>query len=66
MRRITHKTFMSGTFELLKLKSYETISEEVRKEAEEFIATVGADNVVSVTENNWHERFAIVVWYSEP
>jgi hypothetical protein len=62
MRRLTHKSFTSTTLDMLKVKSYEAIAEEVRQEAEAYIEQVGAENVVSVTENAW-QNLAVVVWH---
>ena len=63
MRRLTHKTFTSSALDMLKVKSYESIAEEVRQEAEAYIEQVGAEKVVSVTENAWQNRLAVVVWH---
>jgi hypothetical protein len=63
MRTVTHKAFVSKAIELLKIKSYESIAEEIRKEAQAYIEQVGPENVLWITENAWHDRLTIVVWH---
>ena len=66
MRKITHKSFVPKSIETLKLKSYESIAEGIRREAEQYINQIGADNVVAITESTWHEWFTISVWHYAP
>jgi hypothetical protein len=63
MQQITHKSFTPKSTDLLKLKSYESIAETVRQEAEEYIGQIGAENVISITENAWQGKFAVIVWH---
>jgi hypothetical protein len=66
MRKITHKSFIPRSIEILKLKSYESIAEATRREAETYIDQIGAENVISIVENTWHESFAVIVWHYAP
>jgi hypothetical protein len=66
MRKVTHKSIVPRSIEMLKIKSYEAIAEEVRREAEEFMNQIGAENVLSINENTWHEGFTVTVWHYAP
>jgi hypothetical protein len=63
MDKIIHKTFVPKALESLKLKSYGSIAEDVRREAEAYIDRIGADKVLTITENTLHDEFAVVVWH---
>jgi hypothetical protein len=63
MRKVIHKTFVPKALESLKLKSYASIAEDVRREAEAYIDQIGAEQVLSITENTLHDEFAVVVWH---
>jgi hypothetical protein len=66
MRKVTHKSFVPKSIEMLKLKAYESIAEEIRREAEDYINQIGAENVLSITENTWHDGFTVIVWHYTP
>src|SRR4051812_34870382 len=64
---IKHMTF--HTDPSLLLRDVTEVCEQTRRRAEGFINTVGAGNVVSVTESFsrflWTFRFSVSVWYRE-
>jgi hypothetical protein len=66
MWKVTHKSFAPKSIEMLKLKSYESIADEVRREAEDYINQIGAENVLSITENTGHGGFTVIVWHYAP
>jgi hypothetical protein len=66
MPTVSHRTFIQKSIDMLKIMSYESIAEKVRQEAEDYIGQIGAQNVISITESDWHEKFSVTVWHHTP
>jgi hypothetical protein len=44
-------------------KSRESIAEQTRREAEEYMNQIGAENVISIVETDHSVGFSVVVWH---
>ncbi len=63
---LKHKVFRAKFPRRFFLGSYDFLEhyEFVRRHAEEFVGTIGVENVVSIAEQS-HPNFAVVVWYRD-